>query len=91
MRGKDENPTQRPLAARPAHGEVDSGQAQHHRLGRFRLTRLGLGLSEQRSVPGELSSPSSIGEHSVVTQPRIRVRITTGSTKNQGLEVGHDL
>ena len=40
VRGKDENPTQRPLTARAAHGDVDSGQAQHHRLGRFRLTHL---------------------------------------------------
>ena len=66
---EDEDAPQRSAPALAAHGDVDTGQAQHHRLGRFRLTRLGFGLSEQRSAQGELSSPSPIGEHSVVTQP----------------------
>ena len=64
-----EDAPQRSAPALAAHGDVDTGQAQHHRLGRFRLTRFGFGLSEQRSAQGELSSPTTIGEHSVVTQP----------------------
>ena len=69
LRRKSENPSQRADTARPAHGDVDSGQAPHHRLGRFRFTRFGFGLSEQRSAQGELSSPCPIGEHSGVAQP----------------------
>ena len=69
VRGKDEDPTQRPTPALPAYGDVDPGETQHHRLGRFRLTRFGSGLSEQGSAQGELSSASPIGEQSVVTQP----------------------
>ena len=48
---------------------VDSGQAQHHRLGRFRFTRLGVGLCEQGAALREVASAPSIGEHAVVAQP----------------------
>ena len=57
VRGKDENPAQRPLTARPAHGDVDSGQAQHHRLGRFRLTRFGFGAERAAFGTGRAFEP----------------------------------
>ena len=38
LRREDENSPQRAAPALPAHDDVDSGQAQHHRLGRFRFT-----------------------------------------------------
>ena len=69
LRREDESSPQRAAPALPAHGDVDSGQAQHHRLGRFRFTRLGVGLCEQGSAQRELSSAPAIAEQSVVTQP----------------------
>ena len=66
---EDEDAPQRSAPALAAHGDVDAGQSQHHRLGRFRLARFGFRLSEQRSAQSELSSPPPIGEHSVVAQP----------------------
>ena len=57
------------MSALPTHGDVDSGQAQHHGLWRFRLTRFGGGLSEQGSTQGELASAPSIAQQSVVAQP----------------------
>ena len=65
---EDESAPQRPTPTGPTHGDVDPGQTQHHRLGRFRLARFGVGLSQQRSAQGELASAPSIGEHAVVAQ-----------------------
>ena len=58
----------------PAHGDVDSGQTQHHGLRRFRSTRFGGRLVEQGSAQGKVASPSSIGEHAIVAQPRESAR-----------------
>ena len=69
LRREDGNSPQRAAPAPAAHGDVDSGQAQHHRLGRFRFTRLGVGLCEQGSAQREVSSAPAIAEQSVVTQP----------------------
>ena len=66
---ENESAPQRPTPTGPTHGDVDPGQTQHHRLGRFRLARFGVGLSQQRSAQGELASAPSIGEHAVVAQP----------------------
>ena len=66
---EDENPTQRPPPALTAYGNIDPGQAQHHRLRGFWLTRFGGGLSEQGSTQGEFSSASPIAEQSVVARP----------------------
>ena len=44
---EDKNPPQRPTPTLPTHGDVDPGQTQHHRLRRFRLARVGVGLSQQ--------------------------------------------
>ena len=74
LRCKDENPTQGPHPTVPAHGDVDSGQTQHHGLRRFRFTRFGSRLVEQGSAQGKVASPSSIGEHAVVAQPRESAR-----------------
>ena len=57
------------MSALPTHGDVDPGQTQHHGLWRFRLTRLGDGLSEQGSTQGELASAPSIAQQPVVAQP----------------------
>ena len=41
---------------RAAHGDIGPGQAQHHRLGRFRFTRFGFGLAEQASAQRKVAS-----------------------------------
>ena len=69
LRCEDEDRAQRPTPTPAAHGDIDSGQAQHHRLRGFAFTRFGGGLSQQGSAQGEFSSTSPIAEQAVVTQP----------------------
>ena len=74
LRCKNEDAIQRADAAVPAHDDVDSGQTQHHRLDGLRFTRLRGGLVQQASAQGEVASPSPIGEHAVMAQPRESAR-----------------
>ena len=69
LRCKEETAPQCPHRALPAHGDVDSGQAQQHCLRGLGLTRFGSGLREQGSAQGEVASAHPIAEQSVVAQP----------------------
>ena len=74
LRRENKDSVQRADAAVPAHGDVDSGQTHHHRFDGLRFTRLRGGLVQQASAQGEVASPSPIGEHAVMAQPRESAR-----------------
>ena len=69
LRCEDEGLTQSCAPTPAAHGDVDSGQAQHHRLRGLRLTRFGGGLREQGAAQCELLGASPIAQHAIVAQP----------------------
>ena len=68
--GREDEGLTQPCPPTPAaHGDVDAGQAQHHRLWGFGFARFGGGLGEQGSAQGELLGASPIAQHAVVAQP----------------------
>ena len=68
-RFEDAKVSQLAASAVPAHGDVDSGHAQHQLLRGFLLRRFSLlQLSKQRTASGELPASAAIGEQPVMAQ-----------------------